>query len=58
VVSRSVPEIQVVETRAVKPAMVPAGQVHREIDMSTQGLETGVVEPPDRTHVAGYGPDC
>ena len=53
----SVPEVQAVETRAFKPAMAPAGQVHREIDMSAQGLKAGVVEPPDRTHVAGYRPD-
>ena len=43
--------------RAVKPAVVRAGQVHPEIDMSAQGLETGVVEPSDRTYVAGYRPD-
>jgi hypothetical protein len=57
VVSGSVPEIQAVETRASKPAVESAGQVHREIDMSTQGLETSVIEPSDRTHVAGYRPD-
>jgi hypothetical protein len=43
--------------RAVEPAVASAGQVHREIDMSAQGLKTGVVEPLDRTHVAGYRPD-
>ena len=56
-VSGSVPEIQAVQTRAFKPAVVPANKVHREIDMPAQGLKTGVVEPPDRTHVAGYRPD-
>lgn len=53
----SVPEIQAVETRAFKPALMSVGKVHREIDMSTQGLKTGVVEPSDRTYVAGYRPD-
>ena len=53
----SVAEIQAVETRALKPAVVPAGQVHREVDMSAQGLKSGVVEPPDRAHVAGHRPD-
>ena len=53
----SVPEIQAVQTRAFKPAVMPAGKVHREIDMSAQGLKTGVVELPDRTYVAGYRPD-
>ena len=33
------------------------GQVHGEIDVSAHGLETGFVEPSDRTYVAGYGPD-
>jgi hypothetical protein len=46
-----------VETRAFKPAVASGGKVHREIDMSTQGLKAGVVEPPDRTHVADYRPD-
>jgi hypothetical protein len=41
VVSGSVPEIQAVETRAFKPAVVSVGKVHREIYMSTQGPETG-----------------
>lgn len=45
------------ETRAFKPAVMSAGQVHREIDMSAHGLKTGVVEPSDRTYVAGYRPD-
>ena len=45
------------QTRAVKPAVVSIGKVHREIDMSAQGLKTGAVEPPDRTHVASYRPD-
>jgi hypothetical protein len=53
----SVPEIQAVETRAFEPAVVSAGKIHREIDMPTQGLKTGVVEPSDCTHVARYGPD-
>lgn len=42
---------------AVKPAVPPAGQVHRQVDMTAQGPEAGVVEMPDRTHVAGHGPD-
>ena len=45
------------ETRAVKPAVVSVGKVHREIDTSAQGLETGIVESSDRIHVAGYRPD-
>ena len=45
------------ETLAFKPAVMSVGKVHREIDMSTQGLEAGVVEPSDRTHVAGHRPD-
>lgn len=53
----SVPEIQAVQTRAVQPAVAPGGKVHREVDMAAQGLEAGVVEPPDRSHVAGYWPD-
>jgi hypothetical protein len=54
VVSVSVPEIQAVQARAFKPAVMSAGKVHREIDMPAQGLKTGLVEPPDRTYVAGY----
>jgi hypothetical protein len=46
-----------VETRAFNPAVMPVGKVHRQIDMSAQGLKTGVVEPSDRTYVAGYRPD-
>jgi hypothetical protein len=57
VVTGSVPEIQAGQTRAFKPAVLSVGKVHREIDMSAQGLKTGVVEPPDRTYVAGYRPD-
>ena len=45
------------ETLAFKPAVMSVGKVHREINMSTQGLEAGVVEPSDRTHVAGHRPD-
>lgn len=57
-VTGSVPEVQAVKTRAFKPAVAPVRKVHREIDMSAQGLKTGTVEPSDRTHVAGYRPDC
>ena len=56
-VSGSVPEIQASQTRAFKPAVTSVGKVHREIDVSAQGPKTGVVEPSDRTYVAGYGPD-
>ena len=45
------------QTLAVKPAVASAGKVHRQIDMSAQGLKTGAVEPSDRTHVSGYRPD-
>ena len=45
------------QTRSVEPEVVSAGQVHGEVDMSAQGLKTGVVEPADRPHVAGYRPD-
>ena len=45
------------EALTFMPAVASVGKVHREIDMSAQGLETGVVEPPDRIYVAGYRPD-
>jgi hypothetical protein len=45
------------ETRALQPALPSLGKVDREIDMSTEGLKTGVIEPSDRTHISGYGPD-
>jgi hypothetical protein len=38
--------------------MASVGEVDREIDMPSEGLEAGVIEPADGTHVAGYGPDC
>ena len=45
------------ETFAFMPGVASAAKVHREIDMSAQGLETGGVKRSDRTHVAGYRPD-
>jgi hypothetical protein len=46
-----------VETSTFEPKVVSVGKVHREIDMSTQCLEAGVVKSSDRTHVAGYRPN-
>jgi hypothetical protein len=46
-----------VEALTFMPAVASVGKVHREIDVSAQGLKTGVIERSDRTHVAGYRPD-
>jgi len=49
----SVPEFQVVQLRAVEPAVPPGAEVHRQVDVPAEGLEADIVEPPNGVHVAG-----
>ena len=50
---RSVVEAETVQAGAGQPLMAPRRQVHREVDVASEGREPGRVEPAYGGHYTG-----